>query len=320
MRGMNNFWEKIDKPISALAPMAGFTDFSFRKICADFGADVVYSEMANVTALTYQPAKTLEMLGPRHKKSYYVVQLFGSNVDHFKKAIKVVEKEIRPDGIDINFGCPVPKVMKVKAGAELMKDLDLSYKVIKTSIEASKLPISVKVRTKVGKITALDFIEKVKDLDIKAIMVHGRTFSQGFSGDIDCDMIQKIKNTFKGIVLANGGINDKERALEILRETGADGLGIARGALGHPWLFSQIKGDRKDYDNYKIISKAMIKHAKLVYKNKGDRGILEIRKHLPWYIQNMTGAKKIREKLVRVKTIEDVKKSLKPPFFIQKLF
>ncbi len=309
---MNNFWEKINKPILALAPMAGFTDFSFRKICADFGADVVYSEMANVTALTYQPAKTLKMLGLRHKKGYYVVQLFGSNPEHFKKAIEVVEKEIKPDGIDINFGCPVPKVMKVKAGAELMKDLNLSYEVIKTSIEASKLPISIKVRTRVGRISASDFLEKVKDLDIKAIMVHGRTFSQGFSGDIDCDMIQKINNNFKGIVLANGGINDKERALEVLGDTGADGLGIARGALGHPWLFGQIKGlDTKDYNDYKGVSSIIIKHAKLVYRDKGERGILEIRKHLPWYIQDISGAKKIRQKLVRVENVEDIKNALK---------
>lgn len=306
---MNNFWEKINKPILALAPMAGFTDFVFREICADFGADVVYSEMANVSALTYSPDKTLEMLGLKNKGVFYVVQLFGSNVEHFKKAIQVVEKERKPDGIDINFGCPVPKVMKVKAGAELMKDLDLSYSVIKACIETSKLPISVKVRTRVGEVGVLDFLEKVKDLDIKAIMVHGRTFSQGFKGDIDCETIKKVKNNFKGIVLANGGINDKEKALEILEKTNTDGLGLARGVLGQPWIFSQIKGSEKKYA-YGDIVKIIIKHAELIYKNKGDRGIMEIRKHLVWYIKDIPEAKKIRSKLVQVKSVADIKKAL----------
>src|SRR6056297_1825478 len=156
---MKNFWQKIEKPILALAPMAGFTDQAFREICAQFGADVVYSEMANVTALSHQPQKTLEMLGKGPRRAFYVVQLFGSSPEDFRSAIKVVEKEIKPDGIDINFGCPVPKVMKVKAGAELMKDLKPSRQVIQETIKSTNLPVSVKVRTRAGTVKALDFLE-----------------------------------------------------------------------------------------------------------------------------------------------------------------
>ena len=166
---MDNFWDKLKKPIYALAPMAGVTDSAFRQICKDFGADVVYSEMASVTALVYNPAKTLEMLKFSPKERPYVVQLFGSNPEHFAKAVKLVEKEIKPDGIDINFGCPVPKVARQKAGAELFKDLKLSREVIKSVIANTTLPVSIKTRTKVGTVDILEFLKYVSDLDIKAI-------------------------------------------------------------------------------------------------------------------------------------------------------
>jgi len=123
---MNNFWKKLNKPIYVLAPMAGITDSAFRQICKSFGVDVVYSEMASVTALTYSPEKTLKMLEFSEIERPYVVQFFGNNPKHFSKAVKIIEKEINPDGIDINFGCPAKKVVKQGAGAELMKDLKLS--------------------------------------------------------------------------------------------------------------------------------------------------------------------------------------------------
>ncbi len=307
---MTNFWQNIKQPILALAPMAGVTDGAFRQICSEFGADVVYTEMANVKALYYKPKKTLEMLRDKKRKSFLVVQLFGSEPEFFYRAIKLIEKEVGPDGIDINFGCPAPKVIKTKAGAELFQDLDLSYEVIRASIEATKLPVSVKCRIRAGGVDVFDFWDRVGDLDIKAIMLHGRTFSQGFSGDIDCRAIRELKDKVKIPVLANGGIFSLEQAEKILKDTRVDGLGVARGAMGRPWIFEELKKNQDSNKTYKQIVATVLKQARITWELKGERGILEMRKHLCWYVQGFSGAKEIRQRLIRVKSVEDIRRVL----------
>jgi len=307
---MKNFWLKLKKPIYALAPMAGITDSAFRQICKDFGADVVYSEMASATALAYNPGKTLAMLKFSPKERPYVVQLFGSDQKHFAKAVKLVEKKIKPDGIDINFGCPVPKVARQKAGAELFKDLNLSREVLKAVIATTTLPVSIKTRAKVGSVDILEFLKNVSDLDIKAIMIHGRSFAQGFSGPVDWQIIKKSRRYFAGIILANGGVVDKESADELLKKSKADGIGIGRGALGRPWIFENIKNQKPKTKSKEEIFKIALEHAKLAHKLKGRRGIVEMRKHLCWYVQGLPGAKKLRERLVRVENLEEIKKIL----------
>lgn len=308
---MTNFWQKFDKPILALAPMAGVTDGAFREICAEFGADVTYTEMANVKALTFESQKTLDMLKDKNRTAPLVVQLFGNDPTCFQKAIKLVEEKIKPAGIDINFGCPAPKIIKTKAGAELFQDLDLSYQVIRASLEATQLPISIKVRIKVGKVDIFTFLDKIKTLDVKAIMVHGRSFSQGFSGEIDTSVIKQVKQIFLGKVLANGGIYTQEKAYQILTETGADGLGIARGAMGNPWLFKELKEQKNLNKSRTEIFQVALRQAKLNQALKGDRGIIEMRKHLCWYTQGLTGAKDMRRQLVEVKTLKDIERIFK---------
>ncbi|MDD5032149.1 MAG: tRNA-dihydrouridine synthase [Patescibacteria group bacterium] len=327
MRKSQDFWKKLKnrkRPIYALAPMAGITDSAFRQICKGFGADVVYSEMASATALVYNPGKTLEMLKFSPKERPYVVQLFGSNPEHFAKAVKLIQEKIKPDGIDINFGCPVPKVARQKAGAELFKDLKLSREVLKSVILNTTLPVSIKTRAKVGAIDILQFLKNVSDLDIKAIMIHGRTFSQGFSGPVDCETIKKSRQYFSGVILANGGVGlnltpspspRQERGVKdycdwLLEKSGADGIGIGQGALGRPWIFKNIKDKNEKIKNKEEIFKVALKHAELVYKLKGKQGIAEMRKHLCWYVQGLSGAKKLREKLVKVESLEEIKEIL----------
>jgi tRNA-dihydrouridine synthase B len=311
----NNFWKKLNKPILALAPMAGITDSAFRQICIKQGADIVYSEMASSSALFFNPKKTLELVKFKKSERPYVVQLFGNNVEHFGVAVKIITQKVKPDGIDINFGCPAKKVYSIGSGAALMSDFKKSRQVIEEVLKNTNLPVSIKIRSKVGKKTGVNFIKYVKNLPIAAIMVHGRTYEQGFIGKVDYKSIKKIKEIFPGIVLGNGGINTPEEAMEIIKKTGIGGLGLARGVQGKPWLFEQIKNYLKN-DKYKEktvkqVFKIAIEHSKRAEKEKGEFGILEMRKHLCWYVKNMPEASKLRQKLIQVKSCTDVEKILK---------
>lgn len=307
-----NFWNKIKKPILALAPMAGFSDSPFRQITSKYGADVVYSEMASVTALFFNKQPTLELLKfNKRKEKNYVVQLFGSNPEHFAIATKIVTKEIKPNGIDINFGCPVGKVIKQGAGSDLMTDLVKAHAAIKAVCDNTHLPVSVKIRTKAGDVGALDFLKSISDLPVAAVMIHGRTVRQGFVGEIDYDLIKEARKYFKGVILANGGINDLAQAKKTLELTGADGLGLARGVLGRPWMFSEIKKNKEINLDTKAISKIIFRHAKKFKKIKGEKAMVDLRKHLCWYVQGVKNASQYRSKMVAVNNYKDVKNIFK---------
>jgi len=308
---MNNFWEKLNKPFYCLAPIAGVSDSAFRQMCKKYGADVVYSEMASVNALAFAPEKTLEMLAFAETERPYVVQLFGSEEGNFAKAVKLIEEKIKPDGIDINFGCPVPKVAKQNAGAELAKDLVQSRKVIEAVLEAATVPVSVKIRKKVGEVDALQFLDNIKDLDVKAVMIHGRDLRQMHTGPVDADIIREARQHFKGVIIANGGVCDAQSASELLVKSGADGLGVAQGAFGAPWVFAQFSISNFQFPMKEEIFNIALEHAELAYELKGPAGILEMRKHLCWYVQGMPGARKLREEFVKVETLEDIKNIIK---------
>lgn len=322
---MPNFWKKLKRPILALAPMAGYTNSSFRQICKKYGADVVYSEMASAAALNYGGKKTMELLKFQKTERPYVVQLFGNDPKFFKNAAKIVTEKIKPDGIDINMGCPVKKVFSGGSGAALMKDKEKAREIIKETLRGTNLPVSIKIRSKIGSVTAYKFAKSIKDLPISAIMIHGRSFSQGFAGEIDYNQIKKVKSLYKEesklpieslasranvLVLANGGINTPEDAKKIMEETGADGIGVARGSLARPWLFLQIKQyfERGEYEelNFKDIKKIALEHAKIAYKSTGKHGIVEMRKYLLWYFRGFDGAKEIRRELIKVESVEEI--------------
>jgi len=312
---MKNFWvnlkkNKKNKPILALAPLAGYTDSAFRLMCKKFGADVVYSEMASVSALYHGSDKTLELLKFSKTERPYVVQLFGSDKNHFIKAIKIIEKEIKPDGFDINFGCPVKKVLKQGAGAKLMSDLKLSREIILAVLSATKLPISIKLRTESFSVNVIDFLKNISDLSISAIMIHGRTLNQLFSGSIDLSIIKKSRKYFSGIILANGGINNLSEALKVIKKTGVDGVALGRGALGQPWIFSEryqllTKDERK-----KMAFKVALSHLKLVKRKKGEKTYGEFKGHLAWYFKNFSGASKIRSKIMLANNYNEIERIL----------
>ncbi len=306
----NNFWNNFKKPILALAPMAGFTNLVFRKICLDYRADIVYSEMASVAALYFQEnkEKTLKLLKTDQEDKNYIVQLFGSEPKHFALAAKIVSQEIRPSGIDINFGCPVAKVLKQKAGVYLMQDKKRAKEIVQTVLENTDLPVSIKIRKEAFGVNALDFLEEIIKLPIKAIMVHARSLKQGFSGEIDYDLIKKIKTRFKGIVLANGGINSLKQAIYTLKKTQADGLGLGRGVLSRPWLFQEIKEGREIKLLPKEIFEIIKKQANLVEKDLGPEAIVELRKHLCFYVKDLPQASAYRQRLVSITRASDLNK------------
>jgi nifR3 family TIM-barrel protein len=315
-----NFYKKLSKPIYALAPMAGVADSAFRQICKQFGADIVYSEMISATAIAYNSKKTLELMEFNKKERPYIIQLFGSKPEHFAIAAKFITKKVKSDGIDINFGCAVKKVTKQGAGVALMANLKLALKVIEATINNTNLPVSIKIRSQVGKITALDFLKNLQDLDIKAVMIHGRTSTQGNSGEVNYKIIKQARKYFKGIILANGGVKDKKSADELLKLTGADGVGIGQGALGKPWIFKQLRINnypsrprRAEADELTIkdIYKVALEHSKLEQKLKGKQGIIEMRKHLCWYMGGLKNASELRKDLVKIRSLEEIKKILK---------
>ena len=320
-----NFWYDLPRPILALAPMAGITDSAFRQICHENGADVTYSEMASVSALFFKPQKTLELVRFKKYERPYVVQLFGNKPEHFAVATKIITERVGPNGIDINFGCPAKKVFKHGSGCALMPQIELAREIISSVCANTNLPVSIKIRAGLKYFNALEFIEKTKDLPYCAVMVHGRTYEGGFSGPVDWELISQIKKIIpEKIVLGNGGIVSPEGACEILQKyPNIDGLGIARGAWGRPWIFNQIKDLVKKIQPVKFavsvpasqelnrVKKIMLRHAKLIYADKAEMGKLEIRKHLVWYIKGFPGAAELRQKLVRAESIEEIKVILK---------
>ncbi|MDP1884694.1 MAG: tRNA-dihydrouridine synthase [Candidatus Moranbacteria bacterium] len=312
-----NFWKQLTKPVLALAPMAGITDSAFRQICRENGADVAYSEMASVSALFFKPARTLELLKFSPAERPYVVQLFGKDPAHFAKAAQIVTAQVKPDGLDINFGCPAKKVFGHGSGCALMPQPELAREIIATVCSNTDLPVSIKIRAGIKGTTAIHFIESIKDLPFVAVMVHGRTYEGGFSSTPDFTVAEEIKKIIPDkIVLANGGIHTPEDAKNILEKyPRIDGLGIARGAWGKPYLFAQIKeimaaGRYAEYD-FARIRKIAIRHAESLWKNKDATGMLEIRKHLAWYFKGFPKASELRQKLVRAGSVEEIRDILK---------
>lgn len=330
---MKNFWQKLDKPILALAPMAGVTDTPFRQMCKHWGADVIYTEFVSVDALVHGNNKTRELIGFSETEQPVVCQIFGSKPELFYQSVKILE-EMGFSGIDINFGCPAYKIVKSGGGVKLMRNLNLCHELVQAACEGSGLPISIKIRASIkgdqaindktqttdnfdcsmNQVTALDLVNKIKSLPLGAIMLHARSYEQPFDGTPDLDMVTQVRKIWPGILLANGGIYSPEIAKQVLEQTKADGLGIARGSWGRPWIFKQIK-DYLNTGNYQVpewdeTKKIILKHSALALNAKGQYGLIELRKHLAWYAKGIKGAAQLRAKLVQVKTLDDITRAL----------
>ena len=308
-------WEKVKnnkRPIVALAPMADYTDSPFCLMCKKFGADLVYREMVSADALVHKSEKTLEMAKFEKGERPIILQIFGKDPKIMAEAARILEKKYKPEGIDINMGCPVRKIVSDFNGASLMRDPRLAAQIVRSVKKAVKVPVSVKTRTGWEKETEiLKFAPVIEKAGADALAIHGRTKKQGFSGKANWEIVGQVKKKLKIPVLVNGDIVDCESFKKAIEMSEADGALIARGALGRPWIFQDVRNKTIGClapDSEKL-KEVILEHAELHLAHYGE--LITLRKHLVYYVKGMKGAKKIREKLVQVESIKDLKSALK---------
>lgn len=318
---MSNFWQKIEKPIICTTPMAGITDSAWRQICKYWGADIVHTEFVSADAIFYGSKKTMKMIAYRASEQPVVVQLFGRRPEMYGPAAKIVE-DTGVAGIDINFGCPAKKVAGHGGGICMLRDLDTVHQIVQNTIEAVKIPVSVKSRAGLyavkghaekGSVTCLDLISKLADLPLAAMIIHGRTYEVPFTGPVDLEILKKAKKQFKsGVFLINGSFQTVESVVADLKYTQADGIALSRSLYGRPWLFKQIKQYIQTGTYQEItwpeVKETAIRHAHLLFEDKGPKGFMEMRKHLLFYVKGHPRASELRQELVAVTNPQEVEK------------
>ncbi len=295
----------IERPV-ILAPMEDVTDRSFRKICRRFGADIVYTEFISSEALRRGIDKIVRKMLLDESERPAVIQLFGDSAEAMAEAA-VIAAEAGPAYIDLNFGCPVKKVAGRGAGAALLKEPEKMARIAEAVVRAVDLPVTVKTRLGWDResINILDIVPRLEDAGIGALAVHGRTRSEMYRGIADWDWIARVKERAVVPVIANGDIWTAHDALEMFRHTGADGVMIGRGAIGNPFLFTQVRdllheGAVKSTPGFRERIAVAIEHLRLSVEYKGEKsGTLEMRRHYATYLKGMPRVSRVRNRLVR---------------------
>ena len=303
----------------ALAPMAGVCNSAFRKIIKEMGCGVVFAEMVSDKGMIYNSQKTKDMLYFEECERPIAQQIFGSDKDTFVEAAKMVYDIMKPDIIDINMGCPVPKVaVKSQAGAALLKSPDKIREIVSAVVKAVPVPVTVKIRSgwDSNSINAVEVAKICEEAGASAITVHGRTRSQGYSGKADLDVIKAVKESVSIPVIGNGDIVDVNSAKRMIEYTGCDAIMIGRGVLGNPWLIKEIV---TYFNTGEIISKPTYEdkinmchqHLEYLMKIKPEKvAVLEMRSHCSWYIKGMPNAQAVKSDIFKAKTSEELKKIL----------
>ena len=298
-----------------LAPMEDVSDPPFRALCKENGADVVYTEFISSEGLIRDAAKSVIKLDIYEKERPVGIQIFGANLDSMLQAVDIVEKS-NPDIIDINYGCPVKKVVSKGAGAGILKDICLMESLTKAIVERTSLPVTVK--TRLGwdhdSIKIVEVAERLQDIGCKAIAIHGRTRAQMYKGDADWSYIEKVKNNPRMHipVFANGDINTPERAMYVRDKLGLDGAMIGRASIGNPWFFNEVKyyfetGTYKELASIKERAAVAKRHLEMSVAWKGEKlGVYETRRHYSNYFKGIENFKPYRQKLVTTETSNEV--------------
>ena len=292
-------------PIIALAPLAGFTDLPFRKVVKKYEADWTISEMINANALAFKNEKTFKMIEKNENETPYSVQIAAHNSEVAKKAVEILNQFDFIDGIDLNVGCPVKKAIKSGYGGNLLNEPDNLSEIIKTIAKThNKKFFSVKMRIGFDEINGVDRAKLIEDSGAEILTVHGRTVKQMYKGTSNYDEIAKIKEALSIPVLANGDIDSYQKAKEVLDYTKCDGVMIGRGAIGHPWIFKEIKENRTITNEEK--KEVIIEHFKAMIEWYGDYGVILFRKHLHTYSKGYKGASEFRVKVNKIENPNDM--------------
>lgn len=290
--------------IASLAPMAGVTDRAFREICSKFGVAYFTSEMVSVKGLIYESKKTFSLIEHGDDEKPFALQLFGNNPKDFYEAVKLLSDNL-PDIIDINMGCPAPKIVKENSGSALMKTPELCGEIVRSVKQACSLPVTVKIRAgwNSSNMNAPEVARICSQAGADAITVHGRTKEQGYSGNNNLDIIKKVKESVSIPVIGNGDVVSVESAKRMLEHTNCDLIAIGRGSMGNPWIFSQINSWYKNGSFQEDIpahekSSVIKEHIEKMCKYKGEStGIKEARKHMAAYIRGIPHAAELRKRV-----------------------
>ena len=294
-----------------LAPMAGVTDSPFRQICKDFGADFVTTEMVSAKGLYYNSQKTASLMALSEKEQPAAIQLFGSEPDIMAKAVPFLESA-GAARIDINMGCPMPKIVGNGDGAALMKNPVLAGKIVKAVKDAARVPVTVKFRKGWDNDTCVEFAKVMEANGADGLTVHARTKEQLYSGKADLDAIKNVKNAVSISVIGNGDIFSAEDAAYMVDYTGCDGVMVGRGALGNPFIFRQIKelfekGTVSYYPSVSERLKTALLHANALCKLNGEHiGVLESRKHIAWYVKGMKNANNLKNRVFSANSLSEL--------------
>lgn len=300
-----------------LGPMAGVTDLPFRLLCREQGAGLLCMEMVSAKAIYYNNRNTESLLEIHPDEQPVSLQLFGSDPAIMSEMAKRIEE--RPFAIlDINMGCPVPKVVKNGEGSALMKNPKLVYEIVSAIVKAISKPVTVKIRKGFddNHVNAVEIAKIIEEAGAAAVAVHGRTREQYYSGKADWDIIRQVKEAVSIPVIGNGDVTSPQNADELVKQTGCDGIMIARGAQGNPWIFSEMihweeTGELPPRPDKDEVREMMLRHARLQLEYKGEfSGIREMRKHVAWYTKGLKGAARLREKVNAVESLEELENLL----------
>ena len=301
---------EISHPV-ALGPMAGVTDLPFRRLCREMGCGLLYTEMVSAKALSYHNKNTEPILETEDGEHPLAVQLFGSEPELLADMAKKLE-EGPYDIIDLNMGCPVPKVVNNHEGSALMKDPILAGKVIEAMAKAVKKPVTVKIRRgwDESSVNAVEIARIAQESGAAAVAVHGRTRQQYYSGKADWEIIRQVKEAVKIPVIGNGDITDASSAKKMMEETGCDGIMVARAAKGNPWIFREIRqyletGEIPPRPSTEEIREMILRHGRMLSEYKGENvAMREMRSHMAWYTKGMKHSASLRCEINQVETLE----------------